>query len=45
MLKNDYFKTLKGRRVFAICKMLRYSWRLDISADKQYQLICEEGSF
>jgi hypothetical protein len=27
------------------CKMLRQRWCLDISADKQYKLICEEGSF
>jgi hypothetical protein len=27
------------------CKMLPKRWSLDISADKQYKLICEEGSF
>jgi hypothetical protein len=25
--------------------MLRQRWCLDISAEKQYKLICEEGSF
>jgi hypothetical protein len=31
-------------RVYA-CNMLRQRCCLDISADKQYRLICEEGNF
>ena len=39
-----YYPQKAVQRVYTY-KMLRQLWCLDISADKQYKLICEECSF